>query len=272
MVGHRKSCSTAIILLSWFAFCICWSSVNHQIVAIIAQNHLTKSSKEQVNYYLQASLVDVANWADTIRNFEAWKFTAPYHYSNIPDKKCDHNMTRDCKDSQCIVGAVQNYTQLLINRRNIEYNVSRDSLKFLVHFIGGDIHQPLHIGWQSDFGGNVINVTWFNKSTNLHQVWDSLILSKRITDDFSGNVTKFIQYLEGKAINKYGSICDIRNPIDCPNIWASKSASLACTYAYSFDNPNLNETYYKRAVSVVEDQLLSGGLQLATWLNWIFDY
>lgn len=41
---------------------------------------------------------------------------------------------------------------------------------FLSHFVG-DVHQPMHCGRTSDFGGNTILVTWYNTTkTNLHKV------------------------------------------------------------------------------------------------------
>ena len=49
------------------------------------------------------------------------------------------------------------------------------ALRFLVHFIG-DLHQPLHVGREADQGGNKIKVTWFDKETNLHSVWDTYLV------------------------------------------------------------------------------------------------
>ena len=49
------------------------------------------------------------------------------------------------------------------------------NLKVIFHLIG-DLHQPLHTGYASDRGGNTKSVRYFNKSTNLHYVWDELII------------------------------------------------------------------------------------------------
>ena len=43
------------------------------------------------------------------------------------------------------------------------------ALYFLAHFIG-DTHQPLHAGYAACRGGNDIEVTFFGKKTNLHEV------------------------------------------------------------------------------------------------------
>jgi hypothetical protein len=40
---------------------------------------------------------------------------------------------------------------------------------FLAHFVG-DVHQPLHVGYEKDEGGNTIVVHWYRRKTNLHHV------------------------------------------------------------------------------------------------------
>ena len=44
-----------------------------------------------------------------------------------------------------------------------------ESLMFLAHFVG-DIHQPLHVGFEEDEGGNTIIVHWYRRKSNLHHV------------------------------------------------------------------------------------------------------
>lgn len=45
---------------------------------------------------------------------------------------------------------------------------------FLAHFVG-DIHQPLHAGFEADEGGNTILVHWYRRKSNLHHVSSFLI-------------------------------------------------------------------------------------------------
>lgn len=57
---------------------------------------------------------------------------------------------------------------------------------FLAHFVG-DVHQPLHVGFQDDEGGNTIIIHWYRRKTNLHHVNNAsnyeiiLILNDNIT-------------------------------------------------------------------------------------------
>ena len=40
---------------------------------------------------------------------------------------------------------------------------------FLAHFVG-DVHQPLHVSFEEDEGGNTIMVHWYRRKANLHHV------------------------------------------------------------------------------------------------------
>lgn len=44
-----------------------------------------------------------------------------------------------------------------------------EALLFLSHFMG-DVHQPMHVGFTSDEGGNTIDLRWFTHKSNLHHV------------------------------------------------------------------------------------------------------
>ncbi|KNE58501.1 hypothetical protein AMAG_04071 [Allomyces macrogynus ATCC 38327] len=60
-----------------------------------------------------------------------------------------------------------------------------ESLKFLVHLVQ-DIHQPLHLSGR-DRGGNDMRVTYNHHASNLHSVWDSLMLDKHMREEHGGS-------------------------------------------------------------------------------------
>jgi hypothetical protein len=54
-----------------------------------------------------------------------------------------------------------------------QYSVDEGfALRAIAHLIG-DVHQPLHCGRGTDMGGNMVQVKWFYRKSNLHRVWDS---------------------------------------------------------------------------------------------------
>ncbi|KAI9187977.1 hypothetical protein H9P43_002368 [Blastocladiella emersonii ATCC 22665] len=71
-----------------------------------------------------------------------------------------------------------------------------EALKFLVHLVQ-DVHQPLHLSGR-DRGGNDAVAHFGRRTTNLHSVWDSLMLEKAVRDDYQGDEDYMAQALHAK--------------------------------------------------------------------------
>jgi hypothetical protein len=72
----------------------------------------------------------------------------------------------------CVLGCVQ---------RLPNGDQRAEALRFLVHFVG-DVHQPLHVGFLSNLGGNTLRGSFFGAVDNLHHIWDFGILQQRLLD------------------------------------------------------------------------------------------
>jgi hypothetical protein len=57
-----------------------------------------------------------------------------------------------------------------------------EALKYLGHWVG-DVHQPLHVSFEDDRGGNSIGVSGGLCSWDLHAVWDRCIIEQGLGDD-----------------------------------------------------------------------------------------
>jgi hypothetical protein len=131
------------------------------------------------------------------------------------------------------------------------------ALRFLIHFIG-DLHQPLHVGREEDQGGNKIAVTWFDRTTNLHSVWDNALV-----DDQKYSYTE------------YSSILDIAGDEEVAawqnsslEEWFYDSYTLANKiYAMVPADGKLSYRYNYIFQKDLNQQLLKGGLRLAALLN-----
>jgi len=140
-----------------------------------------------------------------------------------------------------------------------------NALEFLVHFVG-DIHQPLHVSWADDEGGNKVNVTRFGTKTNLHSVWDNSILQHNNSDYMS--LSKELQNIvlnNSSLIHYYQQVTD-------PAVWANESFNLTRFQVYDFgsDGAALSAWYYENNIAVVKERLVAGGLRLAGLINSIF--
>jgi hypothetical protein len=120
--------------------------------------------------------------------------------------------------------------------------------------------QPLHIGHKEDLGANKVQIKWFRNSTNLHSLWDGALI-----DGEKLSYTEYAAFLERthKPVAPDFSFDMILN-----SAWNTyqiteqlyKTADqTANSYRYIYD--------YK---AVWEQQLVNGGILLASLLNYIY--
>ena len=127
-----------IIFAAFFVSLNAWTDYGHQMTADIAQHYLSSKAKFEISKILtetNGKMAPVSTWADTIKKNPKYSFSSVLHYSNTPGT-CEHDMKRDCPTLNCVVGAVSNYTNLLIQRNQHNPADVKDFLKFLIHFIG----------------------------------------------------------------------------------------------------------------------------------------
>ncbi len=250
----------AVLFLSQKAFS--WGPQGHSVVAQVAENNLTPNAKASVRRILQnASLVDVANWADTIRNDPQWNHTSTWHYVTIEDG--DNYSNSEHAHEGDVVSAITEMVKILKDQKSPASD-KQNALKFIVHFVG-DVHQPLHVGRGDDRGGNEIRLTFEGKTSNLHALWDTLMIRKVAMD-----TAQYATYLESQSLApepydlaalKFSQI--IRECMDARN------------QVYDFrglvDGPiKLEAAYFNKNLSLMNQQLLSGGKRLAALLNEIY--
>lgn len=243
------------------AICFSWGVTGHRVVGEIAQRHLTKKAKKELqNLIGMESLSLWANWADFIKSdtTHTWDHVSKWHYVNLPG-----NLGKED-----FLAALQNlkgenlYTQIKaltteLKDKSLTIEKRQIALRFLVHFVG-DLHQPLHVGREEDLGGNRVKVSWFDKQTNLHTVWDS-------------EIVEFQQY----SYTEYACNLDIANEEEVKNWqqssleeWFYESYVLANkVYASVPADGKLGYKYNYIFKTDLDLQLLKGGLRLAKILN-----
>jgi len=268
-----------------------WGRVGHELVGALAQALLNSNANEMCQNLLPlegGSLEAVAPWADDVRRLPEYAWSAPLHFINTPAWKCDYVRSRDCtsesgEDMMCVDGAIQNYTSR-VNDTSIGSDQQAEALKFLVHFVG-DIHQPLHCGFTEDEGGNLILGYFLTRQANLHQIWDTMMIVKRIKDDFGDDQDAFESYLLGKIHGDWAAEakawvqCSSSAPYDaCSAEWGQDSVLDACKYSYVESDGTtridegflLEEDYYYRNMPLIEKLLAKAAVRLGHVLNVVW--
>ncbi|MQM06457.1 hypothetical protein Taro_039284 [Colocasia esculenta] len=280
----------SLLLLAFFllpSFARGWGTDGHLIVCKIAQTRLTEAAREVVEAllpeYAAGDLSSLCSWPDHVKFRYPW--SSPLHYIDTPDHLCNYDYNRDCRDVRtgekgvCVAGAIRNYTDQLLHHKGPpfgqgQYNLTQ-ALLFLSHFMG-DIHQPLHVGFTSDKGGNTIDVDWFEKRQVLHQVWDSSIIESAKQRFYNDSVDGLIQDVNNNITGIWAdqvprwTTCGVGGPA-CPDVDATESINEACNWAYRnvTNGTTLGDEYFHASLPVVYQRLAQGGVRLASVLNRI---
>jgi len=164
-----------------------WGAAGHEIVATIAQIYLHPTVLPTLCNILgenHCHLTSIYTWADKCKSSMLW--SAPLHYvgaiDDYPPNDCAYPGPSGWagKKEINVLDGIKNVTGLLEDWVNQDANdaTASEALKFLVHFLG-DMHQPLHLTGR-DRGGNSAKVIWDRRHTNLHSLWDGLLIAKAV--------------------------------------------------------------------------------------------
>lgn len=234
-----------------------WGQKGHDTVAAIAENHLTPEAKQKAEQLLGGkSIVYYANWMDNASHTPEYAYSKTWHYKNIDADETYWKARLNEKGD--IVRALDEQISILSDTTANDADRSL-ALKMVIHFLG-DIHQPLHLGHQSDLGGNKWVVKWFKNPTNLHTVWDSRVVEY----GHKWSYTEWQQQIDRATPEETAVILEASRPID----WGKESYELSKEiYSTTKQNSNLEFDYIAKWTPVIEQQLLKGGLRLAEVLN-----
>jgi len=250
-----------VMLIVQYSFS--WGVTGHRVIGEIAQQHLTKKAKKELFKLTgKETLAWVANWPDFIKSDSTWNHASTWHYVDMPGHMEKEKFIDELKK----LPGKNLYTQIQamiaeLKDKSLQLEKRRVALYFLIHLVG-DLHQPLHVGRDEDAGGNKIVVYWFDKKTNLHTLWDSMLI-------------EFQQY----SYTEYAKLLDIKEPEE---VKAWQSASLEDWFYEShvlsdviYDDTaaesKLGYKYNYQFQKILEEQLLKGGFRLAALLNQAFE-
>ncbi len=238
-----------------------WGNKGHYIIAEIAEQNLTPKAKTKVDQLLKGKkMVYYAEWMDNLRNDSIYNFTKTWHYANVDSGQTYESMPK------VPTGDVVTATDSAL--RKITSQIENDSvkglyLKLLIHIIG-DLHCPMHAGHLSDIGGNRYPIKWFNRTINLHGLWDTQIIESARSWSYSEWT---INLMAGQTL---ATVADMQK--GTPKEWFNETVAIAdFVYRHTPQNVNFDYKYLYDYSYILEKQLTLGGYRLAYLLNTIFN-
>ncbi|GLX82809.1 S1/P1 nuclease [Thalassotalea eurytherma] len=257
--GHELICQMADQLLN--------QEQQHKIDVLVRQ--LPHHEKQLlVKGHKQLTFAKACNWPDKIKKMAKYDKYKPWHYLNTT--RDDHAITSsDCQGSCVAKGVIYHQKKLAEGGRN-----QTQALLFLSHWVA-DLHQPLHVSYASDYGGNRTKVT-YDKSIpkarckNLHWYWDEcLIMSKKLT---------VAQYTKMLMNNMPEQTKEQWQPSDVWE-WADESYQLLQQASFGYcqhkaekclphnNSVVITQAYQNQYLPIVEHQVILAAQRLATILS-----
>jgi len=271
-----------------------WGEFGHRVTAIIAYHRLTSAAKARIDRLLQANADDLAPpdfvgssvWADAARYEEAG--TAGWHFAAYPLSwrgsfdSCPGPASKvgDMRQAQtgaedCLIPRLYGFAARLDGHPD-----DARSLKFLIHLVG-DVHQPLHVADNGNFGGNCVQLVAPKgvANTNLHAFWDGPAAQSLGRDPAAAAAALEARITPEQAT---GWVAELRGPLAAaPNGWASawaKETFAMAPLAYAPTNlkpgcgtRRVPATYPRQTSDAAGLQLSKAGVRLAFLLNRLFD-
>ena len=300
-VGRMRSL-VLVSLSSLLGLSRSWDLNGHWIVSLIAGNMISDQATRYIKQTLPTdkaqdiprSMAFASAWADFITHdpTNGYGWSVNLHFANSQYPTCAAFDTKiNCPDGRCIVTAMANYTM-----RASDYNLPHDqrveAVKFLIHMMG-DIHQPMHLGFQRDDGGTKL---WLNDpATTLHNVWDESLFEWHIDEHEKDNRHRIWNYYavaddlleslealmsSGKNLKSFISSDDLSDEkkvlARIERIAHETSTKYTCSHAYKhvdgswiIKNDDLDEDYFKSRADIMLQQFMRAGWRLANLLNVI---
>jgi S1/P1 Nuclease len=156
-----------------------------------------------------------------------------------------------------------------------------EALKYLGHWVG-DVHQPLHVSFQDDRGGNEVGISGGRCRGDLHAVWDRCLIEQGLP----GDAYTLARDLLDDVTDQDRATWLASNPIDWANESFGVSVSPEVGYCVRTDagcwydpgNEHLDQgepekvvvidqTYIETNTPAVRDRLLEAGIRLGGLLN-----
>lgn len=237
-----------------------WGPKGHDVVAYVAECHLSKKAAAQLDEVLGGySPVYWANWLDNASHTPEYRYTKTWHYMNIDEGKTIETMEREPKGDilTALDGIIAGLKSHKLSKENETLYV-----KMLIHLMG-DLHCPMHAGHKSDLGGNRIKVRYFGRDSKLHSVWDSSIVESA----HRWSYTEWQQQCDRLSEEQAEKVCEG----DIEDWFLECVAICAEIYQSTPEGSSLSYDYVAKYAPIIEQQLINGGHRLAYILNEIYD-
>ena len=173
----RISALLAATLLLYSPSVFAWGGLAHEAVCEIAFLEVNDTARQRVIALIQQdeefrTFRASCNWPD-----RPPRKRTPEHFVNVPRDMAEIGDDECPLSENCVVTAIEDDFAVLASSDATDEE-KLEALKFLGHWVG-DIHQPLHVSFEDDRGGNKVGAR-ATSCDSLHAVWDRCLVEERL--------------------------------------------------------------------------------------------
>ncbi len=236
---------------------LAWGQLGHYIIGYMAEKQLKKSTKKKVEAVIfPMSIGRSGTWMDEIRSDSAYDYAITWHYLTSKNGEYNPDIQEETGDAFEAIKRLKSE----LKRGGLSAIEEAEKLKMLIHLVE-DIHQPLHVGTGEDLGGNDVRIEFFNRSTNLHALWDTGLIERKnmsyteLGDELFRRITPEMQ-------KRYKSAR--------MEDWLKEAVS-ARPLVYNLpDSKRVSWIYMYKANDTLEERLVAASIRLAQVLEEIY--
>ncbi|MBQ9137283.1 MAG: S1/P1 nuclease [Alistipes sp.] len=256
----KRTIIATLLALLCCSSAMAWDSRGHSAIAYIAEKHLTKRAKANIESYISGrSIVYYASWMDFNRTDPPFDVTNNWHVDYWTDaERTDSNGNPLPPNS---VSQIKRIISEMDDFRSLSDSLVNINIKYLVHLVG-DMHCPVHINFPTS---RPMRVKIGKETVKVHAMWDGKVIDLKHNNTSPRLLANNLDIYTPEQI----AAAQSGTPDDwyVETVAASKQAiaMIPESKKLTYDN------YFNKAIAIAEDRITVAGYRLAAILNAIFD-
>lgn len=239
-----------------------WSQDPHRLVCEIAWLELKPEERKALAVRVEASghsrFSDSCLWADQVRQTPRYRFSSPLHYMNVP--RANRHLGEAAACRKCVIEAIREMRKLASGQVSAVYQTSPEEALLMVAHLVADVHQPLHVGYADDKGGNEVALVLRKGKWNLHSLWDKAIPRRVTGRDWQATARRWQAEISDEQRREWALGDEIA--------WAEESFQLTRQiYQALPEDRRVTDDWMNHCNEIVRLQLLKAGVRLSQVLR-----
>jgi len=235
ILGPTLAIAARVVL--WSPAALAWDKDGHEAIGMTTMSALQNGPTAQVKRLMGGKdAVDVAAWAHKVNKKYPW--TVELHFQRQPGYRCSGVDLTQCPGNRCLTQALKHFYGHLVNKptANIDWPsnmklTDADRVKYLINLMG-DLHQPLHFGFDTDDMGRNVTVTFRGKSVSLYDFWDGELTQAVMKDSPGFWWGGWTHVQRTRSEYEKDSARWKKDGAEMIDKWAEESAKFACDDVY----------------------------------------